>query len=253
MTRVKTEYSKPDIVKSSGKSDIFHQSPIAESEKKSYLDRNASTIFSSEPIPTQRPARKRSGFESNSDIFYDAKPVNHFEAAPSAEVYYPSGHDTTNDYEKVESSRLESLANFEEQFNFEKRRQMPPQQSHSDIFSHNVESAPSRGRRHYNSSGSATDIFNVLKKEEIPRSRRDVPQMPDWKSGSSFSNLFGGSAESIMSDKSYTRQNRNRMEPSILSRPSGLSSEDLNRDKVAPKGRPTYERSQDQFKSQIWF
>ena len=163
MTRVKTEYSKPDIVKSSGKSDIFHQSPIAESEKKSYLDRNASTIFSSEPIPTQRPARKRSGFESNSDIFYDAKPVNHFEAAPSAEVYYPSGHDTTNDYEKVESSRLESLANFEEQFNFEKRRQMPPQQSHSDIFSHNVESAPSRGRRHYNSSGSATDIFNVLK------------------------------------------------------------------------------------------
>lgn len=283
MTRDKTEYSKPEIVKRSGKSDIFHQMPIAESPRKPIFDRNASTVFSSEPIQAQRPGRKRSSFDLPSDIFYKAMPQDHYEAAPSAEAFYkPSGpsyqSSSRSSYEPssglsvnadygseipvVEkrsdySNALPSLAAFEEQLNVDKvnvRKQLPQQLSHSDIFSDHGEAAPSRGRRHYNSISAPTDIFNVAKSQDMRRSRRDIPLLPDWKAGTSFSNIFGGSVDSLLKDDlSSSRQSRSRVEPTLNSRPSGLSSQDLNRERAPPKGRPTYERSQDQFKSQIWF
>jgi hypothetical protein len=120
---------------------------------------------------------------------------------------------------------------------------------HSNIFSDNIDSIPSRGRRHYNSISAPTDIFNVSRREEMAKSRRDTQLPPEWKAGTSFSNLFGGSADSLYKESSRAR--RNRVEPSIISRPSGLSSEDLNKDRVLPQGR--LGKSQDQFKSQIWF
>jgi hypothetical protein len=269
MTPQKMEYSKPEIVRKSGKSDIFHQMPILESPRRTVTDRNASTVFSRDPIPAARPGRKRSTYEG-SDIFYQSKPSNHYEAAPSAEAYYESAAasyqpssgpplkpdftaDVLKSDEKVASgyaAQLPSLAAFEEKLSVDRKiKNQLPQQIHANIFSDQVDSIPSRGRRHYNSISAPTDIFNVSKREEMPRSRRDIPLLPDWKAGSSFSNLFGGSLDSLSKDVSRPR--RNRVEPSNISRPSGLSSEDLNRDRVVPKGR--FERSHDQFRSQIWF
>lgn len=257
MTRNSTEYSKPDIVKQSGKSDIFHQVPMNASPRKQVFDRNASTVFSKEPIQVQRPGRKRSSFDSQSDVFYNVVPQNHYEAAPSAESFYkPSSGPSMANYgnsvvEKNSDYPDTSLAAFEEKLNID-RGNKSMQQSHADIFSDHVDQVPNRGRRHYNSISAPTDIFNVSKGQESRRSRRDIPLLPDWKAGTSFSNIFGGSVDSLLKDDS-SRQGRHRAEPSINSRPSGLSSEDLNRQRAAPKGRPTYERSQDQFRSQIWF
>jgi hypothetical protein len=265
----KTEYSKPEIVRKSGNSDIFNQMPIADSPRRTVTDRNASTVFSRDPVSAARPGRKRSTYEG-SDIFYQSKPSNHYEAAPSAEAYYESAAmgyqpsagpafkaDFTADVfksdEKVASgysAQLPSLAAFEEKLSVDRKiNNQLPQQIHANIFSDHADSIPSRGRRHYNSISAPTDIFNVSRREEMPRSRRDIPSLPDWKAGTSFSNIFGGSMDSLSNDASRPR--RNRAEPSNISRPSGLSSEDLNRGREVPKGR--VERSQDQFRSQIWF
>ena len=269
MTNVNNEYSKPEIIRKSGKSDIFHQMPSADSPRKSVLDRNASTVFSRDPIPSARPGRKQSTY-GGSDIFYQSKPINHYEAAaPSAEKYYepaepsyepaearyePSSGPPKADYmDKAHyaAQQIPSLASFEEKLIMDRnvKKQLHQQMIHSNIFSDNIDSIPSRGRRHYNSISAPTDIFNVSRREEMAKSRRDTQLPPEWKAGTSFSNLFGGSADSLYKESSRAR--RNRVEPSIISRPSGLSSEDLNKDRVLPQGR--LGKSQDQFKSQIWF
>ena len=287
MTQGNIEYSKPEIIRKSGKSDIFNRIPINESPKRYSIDRNASTVFSREPINQSRPQRKRQNFDSTSDLFYEAKfaPSNVYDAAPSAEEFYvPSSAPMANSnftseskfnqdisgndshYSQLETrsgksldykSEMPSLAAFEEKLQFDKVQPNSfPRNRHADIFSDQGEFNLSRGRRHYGSHASSSDIFNTnaSKSGDSSRNRREIePSIPNWKAGSSFSNVFGGSADSLQGDYNSRGSNRSRMEPSSLTRPSGLSSMDLNRERLATKGRPTHERSQDQLKSQIWF
>ena len=245
-------------------SDIFNQGyaqqSIAPSAEPMVNAREQQSAYT--PSSASAPKRQLSA------TTYAQDPEQAYEYRPQADSYAP---ETTEyqDHQFMESqfykdappAPLSALSQFEQLHVADRAPKVSAHHQHSDIFSDPAEESFAKGgRRHYDQSRGYSDIFNLSSTSlgaEAPqkRSSHSLPA-PEWTAGSSFSNVFGGSSGNLnnQQEASPARYRRSsRAEPSMMNRPSGLSSTDLNRERVAARGRPTFDKAQDQFKSQIWF